>query len=482
MPSRIIQRAKQIKKMLKKPALNSSQLPKLGKREYIKLIFLSIFNHFKGFKFAPLPQTADSRVDNFCETVFSGGSYFEYDNVSSDIFTFGKSTSNESFCGSNLLRNDGNRSRNESAGYSLLSISDAIAFSTLKPTSPNYKLLKAKASSNILEQISGVKTEITENNPSELLLRTFDMTRGSARENDDEVSITGLVHNDTTTPVTLGKSVNECNELDASFSQNGWKPVEFSPILQSTQGGKSSFERKIARAQEPWAYNEEEDIPGLRLATQFCYEPSLSSIFGMEKMFCFQEMDTETMLPTLNRYLPDTPVQSPLAQEPWAYNEEEDIPGLRLATQFCYEPSLSSIFGMEKMFCFQEMDTETMLPTLNRYLPDTPVQSPLPFSSGDYMSLLESEALVGTSPLEALSHQVMKPKEFKLRQSRGSCTINTTRVWQDSDSEDDDLFDVEHNSCDSDNSVLIDNSKHQPLLFSNIKTIFDDFYMPLVEL
>ena len=403
--------------MLKKPALNSSQLPKLGKREYIKLIFLSIFNHFKGFKFAPLPQTADSRVDNFCETVFSGGSYFEYDNVSSDIFTFGKSTSNESFCGSNLLRNDGNRSRNESAGYSLLSISDAIAFSTLKPTSPNYKLLKAKASSNILEQISGVKTEITENNPSELLLRTFDMTRGSARENDDEVSITGLVHNDTTTPVTLGKSVNECNELDASFSQNGWKPVEFSPILQSTQGGKSSFERKIARAQEPWAYN-----------------------------------------------------------------EEEDIPGLRLATQFCYEPSLSSIFGMEKMFCFQEMDTETMLPTLNRYLPDTPVQSPLPFSSGDYMSLLESEALVGTSPLEALSHQVMKPKEFKLRQSRGSCTINTTRVWQDSDSEDDDLFDVEHNSCDSDNSVLIDNSKHQPLLFSNIKTIFDDFYMPLVEL
>lgn len=417
MPSRIIQRAKQIKKMLKKPALNSSQLPKLGKREYIKLIFLSIFNHFKGFKFAPLPQTADSRVDNFCETVFSGGSYFEYDNVSSDIFTFGKSTSNESFCGSNLLRNDGNRSRNESAGYSLLSISDAIAFSTLKPTSPNYKLLKAKASSNILEQISGVKTEITENNPSELLLRTFDMTRGSARENDDEVSITGLVHNDTTTPVTLGKSVNECNELDASFSQNGWKPVEFSPILQSTQGGKSSFERKIARAQEPWAYN-----------------------------------------------------------------EEEDIPGLRLATQFCYEPSLSSIFGMEKMFCFQEMDTETMLLTLNRYLPDTPVQSPLPFSSGDYMSLLESEALVGTSPLEALSHQVMKPKEFKLRQSRGSCTINTTRVWQDSDSEDDDLFDVEHNSCDSDNSVLIDNSKHQPLLFSNIKTIFDDFYMPLVEL
>lgn len=417
MPSPIIQRAKQIKKMLKKPALNSSQLPKLGKREYIKLIFLSIFNHFKGFKFAPLPQTADSRVDNFCETVFSGGSYFEYDNVSSDIFTFGKSTSNESFCGSNLLRNDGNRSRNESAGYSLLSISDAIAFSTLKPTSPNYKLLKAKASSNILEQISGVKTEITENNPSELLLRTFDMTRGSARENDDEVSITGLVHNDTTTPVTLGKSVNECNELDASFSQNGWKPVEFSPILQSTQSGKSSFERKIARAQEPWAYN-----------------------------------------------------------------EEEDIPGLRLATQFCYEPSLSSIFGMEKMLCFQEMDTETMLPTLNRYLPDTPVQSPLPFSSGDYMSLLESEALVGTSPLEALSPQVMKPKEFKLRQSRGSCTINTTRVWQDSDSEDDDLFDVEHNSCDSDNSVLIDNSKHQPLLFSNIKTIFDDFYMPLVEL
>ena len=417
MPSRINQRAKQIKKMLKKPALNSSQLPKLGKREYIKLLFLSIFNHFKAFKFTPLPQTADSRVDNFCETVFSGGSYFEYDNVSSDIFTFGKSTSNESFCGSNLLRNDGNRSRNESAGYSLLSISDAIAFSTLKPTSPNYKLLKAKASSNILEQISGVKTEITENNPSELLLRTFDMTRGSARENDDEVSITGLVHNDATTPLILGESVNDCNELDASFSQNGWKPVEFSPILQSTQSVKSSFERKIARAQEPWAYN-----------------------------------------------------------------EEEDIPGLRLATQFCYEPSLSSIFGMEKMFCFQEMDTETMLPTLNRYLPDTPVQSPLPFSSGDYMSLLESEALVGTSPLEALSHQVMKPKEFKLRQSRGSCTINTTRVWQDSDSEDDDLFDVEHNSCDSDNSVLIDNSKHQPLLFSNIKTIFDDFYMPLVEL
>lgn len=373
MPSRINQRAKQIKKMFKKSALNSSQLPKLGKREYVKLIFLLIFNHFKGFKFSPLPQTAGSRVENFCETVFSGGSYFEYDNVSNDIFTFGKSTSNESFCGSNLLKSDGNRSGNESAGYSLLTISDAIPFLTLKPTSLN-----------ILEQISGVKTEITETNPSELLLRTFDMTRGSARENDYEVSITGLVHNDTT--------------------------------IHAIQSGKSSLERKIARAQEPWAYN-----------------------------------------------------------------EEDDIPGLKLVTEFCYEPSLSSLFEMEKLLCFQKMDAETMVPTLNRYLPDTPVQSPLPFNSGDYISLLESEALVETTPLGALSAQVMEPKQFRLRQSRGSCTINT-RVWQDSDSEEDDIFDAEHYSCDSANSVIIDNSKHQTLLFSNIKTIFDDFYMPLVEL
>lgn len=399
MTSCISQKAKQFKNMFKKQAIDPSQLPDLGKREYIKLVFLSILDHFRGHKFAPLPQTAGSCTEYFRETVFSGDSYYEYDCGSSDVFTFGKLAT--SIYGSDVIKKEGK----------VFGKSSETATAVLN---------RDQAEANTLKGAPRARTEFDKTHPSELLLSIFDMSRGSAR---DAELLNELAYSDEYSRISDGVSFS-------SFAQYGCLKDYF----QSTNSGHTASENLLSPPDRPWTNNKNQNRE-IRVGSTFCYEPGLSSILEMEEPICYST----------------TRVFGETIEEPALYQGMPQVVIPVLDTQF---PAISC--------------------------PPTPVQSPL---SVDEITEFGSADLMETGISESFSAQVMNPKAFRLRLSRGGCTLDNAKVWHESDSDDDDFFNADENTYNSDtDSVIIDNTKHRQLFFPKMWTIFHDLHKPLITL